>query len=59
MVAGTVVLSAALGLGVAAEQQQRTTEKTAYRETVASQTPSREGYADLVTRLAPAVVTLR
>jgi serine protease Do len=59
MVAGTVVLSAALGLGVAAEQQQRTTEKTAYRETVASQTPSREGYADVVDRVAPAVVTIR
>jgi len=57
MIAGTVVC-AALGLGFAAEQQQRP-EKTAYRETVVSATPSRDGYADVVDRVAPAVVTIR
>jgi serine protease Do len=55
-IAGTV-LCAALGLGVAAEQQQRN-QKTVYREPVVSQTPAREGYADVVDRVAPAVVTI-
>jgi serine protease Do len=56
-IAGTV-LCAALGLGIAAEQQQKS-EKAVYREPVVSQTPAREGYADVVDRVAPAVVTIR
>jgi len=56
-IAGTV-LCAALGLGIAAEQQQKT-ERAVYREPVVSQTPAREGYADVVDRVAPAVVTIR
>jgi serine protease Do len=56
-IAGTV-LCAALGLGIAAEQQQRS-EKAVYREPVVSQTPARDGYADVVDRVAPAVVTIR
>jgi serine protease Do len=55
-IAGTV-LCAALGLGIAAEQQQKS-EKAVYREPVVSQTPAREGYADVVDRVAPAVVTI-
>jgi serine protease Do len=57
MIAGTV-LCAALGFGVAAEQQQPRTEKTVYRDPVVSQTPAREGYADVIDRVAPAVVTI-
>jgi len=56
-IAGTV-LCAALGFGIAAEQQQKS-EKAVYREPVVSQTPAREGYADVVDRVAPAVVTIR
>lgn len=57
MIAGTV-LCAVVGFGVAAEQQQKG-ERTAYRETVMTSTPSRDGYADVVERVAPAVVTIR